>query len=35
MDFDHDNDVDQDNFGSIQRCYSGENNPADAHCLGG
>ena len=31
-DFDHDNDVDQSDFGIFQRCYSGENNPADPNC---
>ena len=27
-----DNDVDQADFGIFQRCYSGENNPADSNC---
>ncbi len=31
-DFDGDNDADQADFGIIQRCYSGENNPADPNC---
>jgi len=31
-DFDEDNDVDQSDFGSFQRCYSGEGNLADPHC---
>jgi len=31
-DFDEDNDVDQSDFGSFQRCYSGEGNPAEPNC---
>lgn len=31
-DFDTDGDVDQSDFGIFQRCYSGENNPADPGC---
>jgi len=31
-DFDEDDDVDQSDFGAFQRCYSGEGNPAEAHC---
>ncbi len=33
-DVDVDGDVDQDDFGVCQRCYSGENNPADPNCAG-
>jgi len=31
-DLDHDGDVDQDDFGIFQRCYSGSGKPADANC---
>jgi hypothetical protein len=31
-DLDRDGDVDQDDFGMVQRCLSGENQPADPHC---
>ena len=31
-DFDTDSDVDQDDFGIFQRCYSGSGNPADPNC---
>jgi len=31
-DFDHDTDIDQSDFGTLQRCYSSEHNPADPHC---
>ena len=31
-DFDTDNDTDQSDFGILQRCYSGEDNPADPNC---
>ncbi len=31
-DFDEDNDVDQSDFGSFQRCYSGQGNPANPDC---
>lgn len=31
-DLDHDGDVDQSDFGILQRCYSGEDVPADANC---
>jgi hypothetical protein len=31
-DLDHDGDVDQSDFGVLQRCYSGEGNPADLLC---
>ncbi len=31
-DFDRDGDVDQEDFGVFQRCYSGENKPADPGC---
>ena len=32
VDFDGDGDVDQDDFGVFQRCYSGAGNPADPAC---
>ena len=32
MDFDLDNDVDQNDFAVFQRCYSGEDGPADPDC---
>jgi hypothetical protein len=31
-DLDHDNDVDQSDFGLLQRCLSGSNVPADPNC---
>jgi hypothetical protein len=31
-DFDTDSDVDQEDFGIIQRCFSGENSMADPNC---
>jgi hypothetical protein len=31
-DFDHDTDVDQADFAIFQRCFSGENVPADPNC---
>ncbi|MDM8005786.1 MAG: hypothetical protein QUV05_06505 [Phycisphaerae bacterium] len=31
-DLDHDGDVDQSDFGILQRCFSGEDVPADANC---
>ncbi|UCC99837.1 MAG: hypothetical protein JSW66_08120, partial [Phycisphaerales bacterium] len=31
-DLDSDGDVDLSDFGLLQRCYSGENNPADPDC---
>jgi len=31
-DFDVDTDVDQDDFATWQRCYSGQDNPADPNC---
>jgi len=34
-DFDKDSDVDQDDFGAFQRCYSGEGHPADPNCANG
>ena len=32
-DFDGDQDVDQDDFGVLQRCLSGAGNPADVGCM--
>lgn len=34
-DFDHDGDVDQTDFGILQRCHSGANKPTDALCAAG
>lgn len=31
-DLDQDGDIDQDDFGIVQRCYTGENSPADSNC---
>ncbi len=31
-DLNQDGDVDQGDFGIIQRCHSGQNQPADPHC---
>jgi hypothetical protein len=33
LDFDHDGDVDQSDFGILQRCYSGAGKPADPNCM--
>ena len=33
-DFDRDGDVDQSDFGFLQRCYSGKNTPVDPGCNG-
>jgi hypothetical protein len=32
-DLDQDNDVDQSDFGLFQRCYSGQNTPANPACM--
>ncbi|MBP7936436.1 MAG: hypothetical protein KA354_17495 [Phycisphaerae bacterium] len=32
-DFDHDGDVDQSDFGLLQRCFSGAGEPADPDCV--
>jgi hypothetical protein len=32
-DFGDENDIDQSDFGSFQRCHSGEDIPADPNCV--